>query len=211
MSHKQIILRTQEFMKDRLLKEGSGHDWQHIFRVWKMAKEIGEKEKADLFVAELGALLHDIADWKFFKDPKAGSKESRKWLESLNVDEDSIKKVCSIVDNVSFKGSKIKSKMESLEGKIVQDADRLDALGAIGIARCFAYSGFKGIPIFDPKIKPNLNKKLSNKSTSINHFYEKLLLIKDLMNTKTAKNIATKRHKFLEDYLKQFYLEWGEK
>ena len=181
-----------------------------------MAKKIAKKEGGDLFVIELGALLHDIGDWKFNEDLRAGSRKSRKLLEKLNVDEPTIDNVCDIVDNVSFKGANHKNGIKTLEGKIVQDADRLDAMGAIGIARTFSYGGSVKRPIYVPEIKPKLHgtlevNKKAHYSSGINHFYEKLLLLKGRLNTKTAKKIAAPRHKFLEMYLKQFFNEWEVK
>jgi uncharacterized protein len=195
--------------------EGSGHDWWHIYRVWNIAKHIAKKENADKFIVELAALLHDIADWKFTNDEKSASKYTRKWLESIKVDEVDIKNVCNIIDNISFKGANVKNEIESLEGKIVQDADRLDALGAIGIGRAFAYGGFKGNVMYDPAIKMHVSSsfkeyKKSGKTT-INHFYEKLLFLKDKMNTNEAKRIAIKRHNYMQNFLKQFFKEWNSR
>lgn len=200
MDKEKIIQQTQEYIEGKFSGEGTGHDWWHIYRVWTMAIHIANKEKVDLFIVELGALLHDIADHKFHGgDHSVGPEEARKWLSSVGADEDTIQKVCHIVEHASFKGSGSKSKMESLEGKIVQDADRLDAIGAIGIARAFAYGGSLGRPLHD-----NDNKK----DSTVNHFYEKLLKVKDLMNTKTGKEIAEERHQYLEEYLKRFLVEW---
>jgi len=218
MNSKEIILKTIEFVKNKLSKEGTGHDWWHAERVWKMAKRIAKSEKdVDIFIVELGALLHDIADWKFNDgDEKAGSKVAREWLGKLKVDEKIISNVCHVIDNVSFKGAGVKSEMESKEGMIVQDADRLDALGAIGIARTIAYGGNKNREIYNPEIKVVMHNtfeeyKTKQSSTSINHFYEKLLLLKNLMNTKIGRKIAEKRHKFMEKYLEEFYKEWNGK
>lgn len=209
----KIIDKTAKYVESKLSGEGSGHDWWHVYRVWKNAIHIGKGEKADMFIVELAALLHDIADWKFTGgDETVGPKLAREWLEKLNVDEKIITHVCEIIENISFKGAGVKNKIKTLEGRVVQDADRLDAIGAMGIARCFAYGGHKGREIHNPNIKPILHgtseeyKKSS--SPSINHFYEKLLLLKDLMNTKTGKQIAQARHKYMEEYLKQFYAEW---
>ncbi len=215
MDKNKIIKEIQNYIKKEFEGESTGHDWWHVFRVWKMAKEIAKKEGGDLFIIELGALLHDIADWKFQDNKKAGSKETRALLEKFKINETTIKHVCDIVDNVSFKGAGVKNGIKTLEGKIVQDSDRLDVIGAMGIARTFAYGGWKGREIYNPDIKPKLHKSFSeyknSKSTSINHFYEKNLLLKDRLNTKTAKKIAQKRHKFLENYLKQFLKEWEVK
>ncbi len=217
MTKEEIIEATKQHVKQVLSGEGSGHDWWHIQRVWNNAKLIAEGEKADLFIVELGALLHDIADYKFHNgDEEIGGKTAGEWLEKCNCDPEVIEKVVHIVNHVSFKGNVHENKMKSIEGKIVQDADRLDAMGAMGIARCFTYGGSKGREIYNPdkKFKPNMTKDeyKSNDGSAINHFYEKLLLLKDLMNTETAKKIATERHIFMEQYLERFFQEWnGEK
>ncbi|OGZ79140.1 MAG: phosphohydrolase [Candidatus Staskawiczbacteria bacterium RIFOXYB1_FULL_37_44] len=212
INKEKIIEKIAGHIKKEFDGDPSGHDWWHVYRVWKMAKKIQKKEGGDLFIIELGALLHDIGDWKFNNDEKAGSKKSRELLKKLNVDEPAIKHICDIVDNVSFKGVNHKNGITTLEGKIVQDADRLDAIGAICIARVFAYGGTVGRAIYDPKIKPKPNQSSKaykkNKSSGINHFYEKILLLKDILNTKTAKKIAIPRHKFMEAYLKEFFKEW---
>jgi len=210
---KEAIRRTAAYVKETLENESSGHDWHHIERVRKMSKKIAEKEGGNLFIIDLAALLHDIADWKFHKgDDTKNRKVAENWLRSLGLDDPVVNNVVHIVDNVSFKGAGVENEMKTLEGKIVQDADRLDAIGAIGIARCFAYGGKTGKPLFDASIKPSFHKsfeeyKLEAK-TSINHFYEKLLLLKDRMNTKTAKKIAERRHKFIKDFLNEFLKEW---
>lgn len=211
-----VIRQTEEYVKKTLEKEGSGHDWWHIYRVHKMAVHIAKKEGADMFVVKLAALLHDIADWKFNDgDLKAGSRVARSWLERLGVDEEIIKHVCEIIEETSFKGAGVKLKMRTKEGMIVQDADRLDAIGAIGIARTFAYGGHKSREIYNPEIKPKIHKTFeqykNNTGPTINHFYEKLLLLKDLMNTKTAKEIAKNRQKYMEEFLNRFYKEWEGK
>lgn len=214
MYKKEVVEQTAEYVKTVLLGESSGHDWWHIYRVWNTAKLIGKKENADLYVVELSSLLHDIADWKFHGgDDSVGPKIARRWLENCSIEkEDTISHVCQIIKDLSFKGANVKSEMKTLEGKVVQDADRLDAIGAIGIARTFAYGGSKGREMYNQKIKPELHNSFeeykSNKGTTINHFYEKLLLLKDLMNTETARQMAEERHKFMEEFLKQFYKEW---
>ncbi len=212
MNQKLILKRVEQFVKNKMAGEGTGHDFYHIERVRKLALIIAKKEKANIFIVELGALLHDIADWKFNADPLAGSKISTDLLKSLGVDNEIILQICHIIENISYKGGAVSSKMKTIEGKIVQDADRLDALGAIGIARAFAYGGYKKREIYNPKIKPVKHKTFesyrNSKGTSINHFYEKLLLIKDLMNTNSARKIAQKRHKFIEGFLKEFFAEW---
>jgi len=213
MNRNKIIEEVKKYLKKNFKGEASGHDWWHIWRVWKMSKEIAKKEGGDLFIIELAALLHDVADWKFHDgDLKAGGEKAKTLLKNLGVDNKFMKHICHIIDNVSFKGAGVKNKIKTKEGMIVQDADRLDVIGAIGIARTLAYGGFIGREIYNPEIKPKLHKSFKeykdSKGTSINHFYEKLLLLKDRLNTKTAKKIAQKRHKFLENYLKQFFEEW---
>lgn len=212
MNKKEIIRRTTVHVKALLDKEGTGHDWLHIERVVRNAKRIAKKEGGDLFVVELAALLHDIADWKFHGgDTAIGPRKAKEWLEKLKVDKEIISQVTDIVRDVSFREGTNKTKMKTLEGKIVQDADRLDAMGAIGIARCFAYGGYRGREIYNPKIKPRKNYKNLKSSTTINHFYEKLLLLRGRMNTRTGRKMAEERHKFLEQFLRQFYKEWNEK
>lgn len=212
-----IITTTINFVKEQLKNAEGGHDWFHIERVWKNAKLIASKEAgADLQIIELGALLHDIADSKFHNgDETVGPRVARKFLEKENVDEHIKDHVIKIIENISFKGGNVDQKFKSLELDIVQDADRLDALGAIGIARTFNYGGFKNRPLYDPAIEPDLNmdKETYKKSLSptLNHFYEKLLLLKDLMNTKTGHELAQQRHDFMEQYLEQFYAEWNGK
>jgi uncharacterized protein len=205
-----IIVMVKQELQDA---EG-GHDWFHIERVWRNAKLIAQTEKADLFVVELAALLHDIADSKFNNgDEDIGPRKAREILLINNVSTEIIDHVVAIIVNISFKGGNTNKTFNSIELQIVQDADRLDAIGAIGIARAFNYGGFKNRLIFDPTIKPNLNQtkeeyKNSNAPT-INHFYEKLLLLKDRMNTATGKELAQQRHQFMEAYLEQFYSEWN--
>ncbi len=216
MNKENIINQTAEHIKTKLAGEGSGHDWWHIYRVWKNAVHISQHEKVDLFVVELAALLHDIADWKFHNgDDNIGPKMAREWLESLSVEEGFIAHVCDIIKNISFKGANVENKINTIEGLVVQDADRLDAIGAIGIARTFAYGGSKGREMYNPDIKPAIHNSFeeykNNQSNTVNHFYEKLLLLKDKMNTKTAKDIAKKRHLMMENFLKEFYEEWEGK
>jgi len=212
----KVIKKVADKVKNQMIGEGSGHDWWHVYRVWQMARRIGKEEKADLFVVELAALLHDIADWKFNNgDETAGPKKAREILNEFKVEKIEIDKICRIIETSSFKGAGVKSEMETKEGEVVQDSDRLDAIGAIGIARTFAYGGYNQREIFDPQKKPVLHKSkeqyMKNKSATINHFYEKLLLIRDLMNTKSGKKIAALRHKYLEEYLEEFYREWEGK
>ncbi|PRP68078.1 HD domain-containing protein [Nonlabens agnitus] len=210
-----IITTTINFVKQQLADAEGGHDWFHIERVWKNAQLIARNESgADLLVVELGALLHDIADSKFHNgDETVGPRVASEFLMKQNVEVEVINHVVKIIENISFKGGNQSQKFKSLELDIVQDADRLDALGAIGIARTFNYGGFKNRPLYNPAIKPDLHMdvatyKKSNAPT-INHFYEKLLLLKDRMNTQTGKDLAQERHAFMEHFLDQFYQEWN--
>lgn len=208
----ELIKLVAREVKDKFKNDGTGHDWWHIYRVWQMAIKICEQEKADLYVVQLSALLHDIADWKYFNgDETVGPKKAKEIFKKHKVKEDVINQVVEIVANLSFKGAGVLTKIKTIEGMIVQDADRLDAIGAIGIARAFAYGGYKNNLIYDPAKKPVMHKTkkeyFNSKGTTINHFYEKLLLLKDLMNTSTAKKIARRRHKVMEDFLKNFYLD----
>jgi uncharacterized protein len=217
MDNQTIISKTIDFVKVTLVEAEGGHDWWHIYRVWKNAQHIGKAEDGvDMLVVELGALLHDIADSKFHNgNEEIGPKTAIDYLVSLGLSASVVEHVENIVRHISFKGSLEGQKWTSLELSVVQDADRLDALGAIGIARTFNYGGHKGRGIYDPNIKPNLvmtKEEYKNSNTStLNHFYEKLLLLKDLMNTKTGKEIAEERHQFMERYLEQFYSEWEGK
>ncbi len=212
-----LLEQTTDFVKEKLQGAEGGHDWFHIERVYKNALLIAKTESCDLNVVALGALLHDIADSKFHGgDETIGPRTARQFLESQNVAEDTIVHVIHIIENISFKGGNFEKKFSSKELDIVQDADRLDAIGAIGIARCFNYGGFKNRELYNPSIPPqmNMDKETYKASTSptINHFYEKLLLLKDKMNTATGKQIAAERHEYMEGFLAQFYAEWnGEK
>ena len=217
MTNQNLINDTIAFVKKELENAEGGHDWFHIERVYKNAELIANGENCDILIVQLGALLHDIADSKFHDgDETVGPKKARFFLESKNVSENTITHVVNIIENISFKGGHETRKFSSLELDIVQDADRLDAIGAIGITRTFNYGGFKNRAIYNPEIKPNLNMSKEEYKNSdaptINHFYEKLLLLKDKMNTKTGKEIAAQRHDFMELFLNQFYAEWnGEK
>jgi uncharacterized protein len=212
-----LINDTISFVKKELENAEGGHDWFHIERVYKNAVLIANGEKCDNLVVQLGALLHDIADSKFHDgDETVGPKKARLFLESKNVSEIIIAHVVNIIENISFKGGHEVKKFTSLELDIVQDADRLDAIGAIGVARTFNYGGFKNRAIYNPEIQPNLKMSKEEYKNSdaptINHFYEKLLLLKDKMNTITGREIATQRHDFMERFLNQFFAEWnGEK
>jgi uncharacterized protein len=214
MSRDHLIQSTITFVKQKLKGAEGGHDWFHTERVYRNAKLINKTEKADALVVELTALLHDIADPKFHNgDETLGPKMASAFLSEQKVNFETIEHVAQIIQNMSFKNSlDLNTSFTSKEFKVVQDADRLDALGAIGIARCFNYGGYKNRTIYDPDISPNLqmNKaeyKASNAPT-INHFYEKLLLLKDQMHTKTGRQIAIQRHQFIESYLSQFFAEW---
>lgn len=207
---KDVILKeTKSFVKDKLYKEGSGHDWFHIKRVYNLATYICEKEGGDKFIIKMASLLHDIDDWKFSNN----NKTTESFLKSISVDEESIYKIMNIITTMSYKGGVVNSYQNNLEGKIVQDADRLDAMGAIGIARAFTYGGSKNRLMYNPHIKPknfqNLDEVKNLDNHTINHFYEKLLKLKDLINTDTAKQIAEERHRFMEIYLDEFYYEWN--
>lgn len=214
MDKSRIVADTVEFVKHKLQDAEGGHDWFHIERVWNNAREIASEEEVDLLVVELGALLHDIADYKFHDgDESIGPVIARKFLQEKEVPGDIIEHVENIINWISFKGGNEQQQFTSPELQVVQDADRLDALGAIGIARTFNYGGFKGRAIFDPEIKPNLNMTKAEYKAStaptVNHFYEKLFLLKDRMNTETGKKLAKERHDFMEQFLLQFYKEWG--
>ena len=215
MSKKEIIIEaTMVFVKETLKDAESGHDWFHTLRVYNNARLIAKSESVDLYIVALGALLHDIADSKFHNgDDTVGPRVARKFLLQHNIDSFVIDSVIDIINNISFnKSLETNNKPNSIELDVVQDADRLDAIGAIGIARCFNYGGFKNRKLFDPSIKPNLKmskKEYKNsKAPTINHFYEKLLLLSDKMNTKTGKKIAKERHQFMTEYLDQFHAEW---
>jgi uncharacterized protein len=213
MDDKTLIRKTAGFVRKELSGAEGGHDWWHILRVWNNTKHLLKTEKADPLVCELGALLHDIADPKFHGgDEKKGLDIARAFLEGSGVDQDIISRVLDIIRHVSFKGGNEDIKVKSIELMIVQDADRLDAIGAIGIARTFNYGGYRNRKIYDPEISPRSYKNSSeyyrSNAPTINHFYEKLLLLKDLMNTEEGKKIALGRHAFMQTFLEQFYREW---
>lgn len=217
MNISNLINNTILFVRQQLENAEGGHDWFHIERVYKNALLIAKEETCNLQIVQLSALLHDIADSKFHNgDETLGPKIARKFLESQNVSEQDTNHVINIIENISFKGGNFEKNFNSIELDIVQDADRLDAIGAIGIARTFNYGGFKNRALYDPKIAPKLDMSAeeykNSQAPTINHFYEKLLLLKDKMNTPTAKKIAKQRHLFMENFLSQFYAEWdGEK
>lgn len=213
MNKLSIIEKTIEFVKSTLADAEGGHDWWHVYRVWKTSKYIAQFEDVDMFIVELGALLHDIADSKFHEgDEEIGPQKARGFLLLEGLSDEIISHVQNIINNISFKGGKLPQNFKSPELDVIQDADRLDALGAIGIARAFNYGGHKGRPIYNPEIKPDLNmsKEQYKKgdAPTLNHFYEKLLLLKDRMNTNTGKKLANERHEFMLAFLDQFYKEW---
>ncbi|RAJ14292.1 HD domain-containing protein [Arenibacter echinorum] len=215
MTNTQIIEETIAFVKETLKGAEGGHDWFHIQRVFKNTLLIAKDEKVDVLVVSLGALLHDIADAKFNGgDETVGPKMAMEFLTSLEVDEKIVDHVVKIIENISYKSSLDSKKLfTSKELQVVQDADRLDAIGAIGIARAFNYGGYKNRELYNPEIAPNLQmtkeEYKKSKAPTINHFYEKLLLLKDKMNTDSGKKLAEKRHQFMLEYLKQFYEEWN--
>jgi len=212
-NERDIIQKTTDHVRGLLSGEGSGHDWFHIERVRNVALAIAREERADLFVVELAALLHDVADWKFAGgDHEAGPRAASEWLISMGVPQATIEHVTAIIAGLSFKGAGVQTPMTTIEGQCVQDADRLDAIGAIGIARAFAYGGHKGRALYDPAVPPESHASFEaykkNTGPTINHFYEKLLLLKDRMNTETGKRLASERHVVLEEFLEEFFAEW---
>jgi uncharacterized protein len=208
----QLVESVAKYIRAKFEGEGSGHDWLHIERVWHLARHLAEKEGASQDVAELAALVHDIADWKFHGgDDTAGPRAARALLLAEGAEEAVIEEVVDIVATISYKGAGVASSMKTLAGQCVQDADRLDAIGAVGIARCFAYGGHVGRPMYDPEIAPVLHQSAeaykASQSTAINHFHEKLLLLKDRMNTASGRALAEARHRFMEDFLVRFHAE----
>ena len=209
-----LVSRVAEYVRLKFLEESSGHDWHHINRVWRLTRQIAAEEGANPEVAELGALVHDIADWKFHGGDEAiGPREAERLLEDELAPPDVIAQVVEIVRTISYKGAGVETPMTSLEGRCVQDADRLDAMGAIGIARCFAYGGHAGRQMYDPDIPPVLHATAdeykASKGHSLNHFYEKLLLLKERMNTEAGKRLAEERHLFMEEFVSRFLAEWN--
>lgn len=210
MSDEQIIEKTRQHLEEMFSSESSGHDYWHMYRVWQVAKHIAANEpSADMFIVELGALMHDIADWKFHEgDEEAGPREARAWLTHLGVEEVIIQRVQQIIRTISFKGAGVETKLDSIETMIVYDADKLDAIGAIGIGRTFAYGGANGRPMHDPRHQNELHQSFEaykeSHAPTIAHFYEKLLLLKDRMFTKTGKQMAAHRHNVLEAFLEEF-------
>ena len=210
---KELLLKlTANFVKSVLEGDSSGHDWWHIIRVKNLALRIGQAEGADLFLVELSALLHDVDDWKLTSN-ETGGQRTKNWLKSCGVEKPIVDRICKIIDGVSFKGAGVNTQTNDLECQVLQDADRLDAIGAIGIARTFAYGGSRGRGIYDPAIPPQMhsdfeNYKKSNAPT-LNHFYEKLLLLKDQMQTTMGRTLAKDRHEYMVRYLEQFFSEWN--
>ncbi len=209
-----LVDRVAAHIKARFLAESSGHDWHHINRVWQLTRLIASQEGADSQIAELGALVHDIADWKFHDgDDSIGPREAEALLRREGATEEVIAAVVDIVATISYKGAGVTTAMRTLEGQCVQDADRLDAIGAIGIARCFAYGGHAGRLLHDPDEAPVLHQTAAaykaSKGASLNHFYEKLFLLKDRMNTPTGRVLAEPRHRFMEAFVAQFLEEWN--
>lgn len=216
-SSQQLINETADYVKQKLLGESSGHDWWHVYRVWQLAKTIANNEpEANQLTVELGALLHDIADWKFANgDLEAGPTAARGWLEGKSVNENIIADIEHIIRDTSFKGAHVKLNLKTIEAKIIFDADKLDAIGAIGIGRTFAYGGKANRSMYEPTQKPmlhyNFEEYKNNTSPTINHFYEKLLLLKGLMHTDTGKQLAQHRHEVMEEFLHEFFKEWQGK
>lgn len=213
MNREEIVRDTAIMVKDKLKNEGSGHDWYHIERVWRTALSLAKQEKANSFIVEMAALLHDLIDEKLVKDTSQAMEEVEYWLEGAGVSSKDSERIIDIIQSVSYKGGN-NSRFLTLEGQVVQDADRLDAIGAIGIARTFSYAGSKGHLLFDPEltVRETMTEKeyREGKTSAVHHFYEKLLKLKDLMNTEAGKELAEERHQFMEDYLVQFFKEWSE-
>ncbi|TGE24375.1 HD domain-containing protein [Hymenobacter aquaticus] len=214
LSSEQLIAQTADFVRAKFLGEGSGHDWEHIRRVWLTSRALAATvPAADQMVTELAALLHDVADWKFHAgDEEAGPRAARAWLHGLHAEESVIQRVETIIREISFKGLGVPTPMSTPEGEVVQDADRLDAIGAIGVARAFAYGGHKGRPLHDSSVAPVVHDSFEsykkNTAPTINHFYEKLLHLRERLHTPAARQLAQERHQFLETFLAQFLREW---
>lgn len=208
------VQQTINFVREELEGEGTGHDWWHIDRVTNTARRIAKQEGADLFICTMAALLHDLADEKLFESEEVGIKRVRDWLEAIEVVSEEKEQIITIIQTISYKGGN-GPELTNLEAQVVQDADRLDAIGAIGIARCFTYAGSKGHVLHHPDLKPRTSitkeEYRGSAGTAINHFYEKLLKLKDLMNTKTGKMLAKQRHQYMKQFLDQFFYEWEGK
>jgi uncharacterized protein len=215
MTPNEMIEKTAEYVRREFQNDSSGHDWWHIHRVWKNALSICRGEKADIFTVELAALLHDLDDWKLNPSTDGTPVRAAAWLRQMGVDSAVSEHVCQIIAHLSFKGAGVENKINTIEGMIVQDADRLDAIGAVGIGRAFAYGGHAGRPIYDPNEPPQMHQSFeqykNSRSATINHFYEKLFLLKERMNTPTAKRIAGERHAYMEEFVARFLSEWDGK
>jgi uncharacterized protein len=215
MNQEALLAEARAHVRERLANDSSGHDWWHIDRVVRLARRLAEEEGADVFLCELAALTHDLADWKINPDEARALADLRGWLTEHGADEATVAAVLEIITSMSFKGGG-GAPMHTLEGQIVQDADRLDAIGAVGIARAFAYGGAKGRLLHDPEEIPREQMTAaeykSHQAATITHFYEKLLKLKDRMNTATARRLAAHRHAVLEQFLEEFQAEWeGER
>jgi uncharacterized protein len=215
MTPEQIIRQTADYVRQEFERDSSGHDWWHIYRVWKNALAICQHEQADVYTVELSALLHDLDDWKLNPSADGTPQRAVAWLRQMDIAPAISVHIGDIITQLSFKGAGVENKISTIEGMIVQDADRLDAIGAVGIARAFAYGGHKGRLLYDPDEPPQLHQSFeeykNSQSATINHFYEKLLLLKERMNTETAKRIAAQRHATMETFLNQFMQEWDGK
>ncbi len=209
----EVLQQTRQYIRECFEGEGSGHDWWHVYRVTNLALKLAAQEGGDVFIIEMAALLHDLDDWKLVKENHESRTDA--WLKKMEIPAEDLKMILDLIEQVSFKGAGVETKAGSLEAQIVQDADRLDAIGAIGIARTFAYGGYKNRLIYHPDIQPEMHRNFTDyKNTTaptINHFYEKLLLLKDRLNTSTARKIAMDRHRFMEDFLDHFFNEWEGK
>ncbi len=213
MTQTDVIGQTADYVREAMQGDSSGHDWWHIYRVWQNSLYLAAREGADVTVVQLAALLHDVGDWKFYDgDESVGPRLAREWLERLGVDEGVTGQVCAIIADLSFKGAGVQAARLTLEGQVVQDADRLDAIGAIGIARAFAYGGAKGREMHDPAAAPVIHSSFeqykNSRGTTINHFHEKLVLLKDRLNTEAARRLAADRHAFMLEFLRRFEAEW---
>jgi uncharacterized protein len=215
MTPEQIIQQTAVYVRQEFEHDSSGHDWWHIYRVWKNALALCQHENADIFTVELAALLHDLDDWKLNPSTDGTPVRAAAWLRQMEVDPAVSAHVCEIIAHLSYKGAGVENKISSLEGMLVQDADRLDAIGAVGIGRAFAYGGHAGRPLYDPDEPPQMHQSFeqykNSRSATINHFYEKLFLLKERMNTPTAKRIAEARHAYMEEFVARFLREWDGK
>jgi uncharacterized protein len=213
LNRDEVISRTEQYARHELGEDSSGHDWWHVHRVREIAVGLAKSENADVYIVELAALLHDISDYKLNGgDQQKGPRMAYEWLASLGESEQCATAVAEIIATLSFKGAGTLSEMSTVEGMVVQDADRLDALGAIGVARAFAFGGYAGQPMHEPAAQPHLHSTpdeyLKRKGTTVNHFYEKLFLLKDRMNTENARLVAARRHMVLKEFLDEFFLEW---